>query len=255
MTIEIKPPKYLYKYKAWDETGYTRSMLETGNLWFQSHDKLNDPFEIQAAFTLPHKNHEIHNLIKKLLEKEYPDLPMEEKQKRIAQLSSDFHNKPLPTSRDMKPVGVFCMTENPRSLLMWSHYGANHEGVCIRFTSNYWGHKRLRKVKYLTNLPKFDWVSYLESESTESWVEVSLTKAQEWHYEEEWRTCDTPGEHHFSSELISAVIIGARCPNDHRKKIKDVANERGIQVFEAKLSDTRYLVEIPGLDEVEARSA
>lgn len=35
--------------------------------------------------------------------------------------------------RKLEPFGCYCLTKNPKNLLMWSHYANGHKGICIGY--------------------------------------------------------------------------------------------------------------------------
>ena len=60
--------------------------------------------------------------------------------------------------RHYQCVGVFSLSEDPTNMLMWSHYGSNHEGIAIDFEENgkLKNEEYCLPVKYEKNLPKVD---------------------------------------------------------------------------------------------------
>jgi hypothetical protein len=127
---------------------------------------------------------------------------------------------------------------------MWSHYGLNHAGVCIGLSTEKIRPNSLRRVKYADKVPILDVRNYVGG-SSETFVQLSLTKSKYWSYEKEWRTCGKRGPRRFP-DCVAKVIIGALTPDHHKEEIRKAASEapQEIEILEAKLSDTHYAIEI-----------
>lgn len=74
---------------------------------------------------------------------------------------------------------VFCLTEDPLSTLMWSHYARNHSGICIEFNAGVFPFSLAKPVQYSKFYPTYrlDMTGAAEL----------LTKSDHWAYEREWR--------------------------------------------------------------------
>ncbi|WP_263419033.1 DUF2971 domain-containing protein [Terriglobus albidus] len=125
-----------------------------------------------------------------------------------------------------KTTGILCFSRNWDNLLLWSHYGDSHKGICLGFDisdddpdGNY-----DTDVHYQPNL--------LQIRRPEDVLDVAnrlpRTKHESWSYEQEVRMFvdlgdppDANGLHwiEFSPHLVlKEVIIGAQCsPIDSRK--------------------------------------
>lgn len=137
-------------------------------------------------------------------------------------------------SRDMAAaMGVFCVAECIDSILMWSHYATNHQGIALRFefapdpeTSPI-----LWKVKYQDDRPILRHTDFnVESHA----IPMALaTKATFWEYEQEWRimlTDQARATMTFDPKVITGIVLGARCPDDIADHAKAVAASHGLQV-------------------------
>lgn len=129
----------------------------------------------------------------------------------------------------LSKVGVFSLSENPKNMLMWTHYGSNHEGVVIGFekTGKLADEAYCQPVKYKENLPKIDITKgimngvnfFSGGQKPQSFVQfkdpqiqkVLLTKTLVWSYEEEWRYFENNyGSFEFPSKMTE-VIFGLKC--------------------------------------------
>ncbi len=77
--------------------------------------------------------------------------------------------------------GMYCLAESPCSTLMWSHYGCNHTGVCLEFSSVNSKFGFAYKVHYQEEYPPL--LLYQEA----SRLTVMLIKSDVWAYEKEFR--------------------------------------------------------------------
>lgn len=80
---------------------------------------------------------------------------------------------------------IYCLTSRPASLLMWSHYGDKHRGICLEFDASKSPVKDARKVTYKDS-PQLIGPSMLNDGP--AMLEVVLTsKSHAWIYEDEYR--------------------------------------------------------------------
>jgi hypothetical protein len=52
---------------------------------------------------------------------------------------------------------IYCLTTDPASVLMWSHYGSCHAGICLEFDASIPVIGNARKVTYVSQRPTIDW--------------------------------------------------------------------------------------------------
>ena len=117
-------------------------------------------------------------------------------------------------------TGLLCFSEDWTSPVMWSHYAAKHQGICLGFDVN---RQLVEKVDYepkrlLPDLAESDELFGL-TETLKS--RLRRTKCEEWRYEQEWRmflslsTAVAEGDlqfHPFNDDLqLAEVILGPNC--------------------------------------------
>jgi hypothetical protein len=77
---------------------------------------------------------------------------------------------------------IYCLTPHPDLTLMWSHYADNHRGICLEFsTENNDLFSNACKVSYRKEYPQWS------LHTMDEYLEVFLTKSDDWKYEEEYR--------------------------------------------------------------------
>ena len=173
--------------------------------------------------------------------------------------------------------GCLCLSATASSILMWSHYAANHTGFVVSFDAD---HKYFRTdtdpVVYSDTRPA------VTSISKEGYRALFFTKSKDWAYEKEYRKyhrfdVPTPGSLGnetgfrpfpassivdeersaalrarielvpFPKESISTIIVGWNSQLSLRQRIGSLmvsANLKHVRIFQARPSDHRYEMEI-----------
>ena len=156
---------------------------------------------------------------------------------------------------------VLCLSERNDSILMWSHYAVNHTGIVIRFscleeTDSSW--TLAQPIKYCDRMPRFVDQDELRALITgqaeprrEEIVERTIfSKAQEWHYEHEWRIyrpSKTTGAEYleFNPPELFAIYFGCRTTDIAREKISSLALAINpmAHLFVARKSEREFALE------------
>jgi len=101
---------------------------------------------------------------------------------------------------------------------MWSHYAENHRGICLEF--NVMNNLFISAVEVLYRSRYPLWAPYSATEYNA--IEMALTKAAEWSYEQEFRIFARPDvdENHplklrgrnirLPPNALASVIVGCR---------------------------------------------
>jgi len=133
-------------------------------------------------------------------------------------------------------LGVICFSKVPDSLLMWSHYSDNHNGLVFGFDTDKFPEilrHTLSPVQYSRNKVKWN-RNWEQDKKDEGAYNLCLTKSIDWSYEKEWRTivsledCSKKEVGMWKkrslyfvpipAQSIVRVIMGARC--DPKKVLK-----------------------------------
>jgi Protein of unknown function (DUF2971) len=80
-----------------------------------------------------------------------------------------------------KRWGVYCLTTDPCSTLMWSHYSRNHKGICLEFSARDNKFAMATQVLYQKEYPPF---LLHDPNSTNIML---IVKSDDWAYEKEFR--------------------------------------------------------------------
>lgn len=189
-------PVELYKYGSASRTLMLRSRL----VRLSQAGSFNDPFELRPFFPSPREDEAmLRQLHEMMVESGAIDMPYDDyvdavRAGRIPVAQEVFHKAPAAAAVAAehfaewanREVGVLCLAEGPLDPVMWAHYGDDHRGVVIGFStgdpffSPRSGYEGLQPVTYAVDRPD----STIEDATNE---ELFYTKAECWQFEREWR--------------------------------------------------------------------
>jgi hypothetical protein len=135
--------------------------------------------------------------------------------------------------------GVCCFSSTVDSSLLWSHYGDQHQGLCIGYSLKRKPKPILHKVLYDDN--RILNTSLIAQAILDNDVDakqlldnsVLLRKATPWEYEDEWRLFDSVGLND-SPFAMSDITFGLRCPSSIIHTVINALKERsdGIEFYQ-----------------------
>lgn len=184
------------------------------------------------------------------------------------ELKEEFTSEIIQKVKDARNNALIsCFSKRYDSILMWSHYGDKHKGICIEFDRP---DKDFLDVKYSIKRCKFDLedttrrvLGYMLSNEE---VDVNdkglirciskpfIVKSLDWQYEEEIRCILSPNSEGVSTleELslykmptnISKIYIGCKVDktSEEYKNLITLANNKNIMISELKTSDDLFSV-------------
>jgi Protein of unknown function (DUF2971) len=251
--------RFLYKYKSIDRNDDVsvdrmRDLLVRSRLWLSSPDDFNDPFDMSVSMvakgTAKERRERFINIMKtngiKYKERmQQVKTYMHEPEGALIKRLQDVYND------QAQRIGVFSFAGDPKNILMWSHYGKDHTGVCIQFER---AHDipifcGALSVEYTEKYPEVNWLK----EFQESLGKIILLKHKGWEYEDEHRII-RPNQARtylkFKPESIVRIIIGCRASEETINAIKDLLEERknaklpSIQILFTKQHASKYHLSI-----------
>lgn len=181
--MATKAPKnavYLYKFRGVSNLRWLIDIIMRQRLYAASYDELNDPMEGYFLFD-PNTDADVKARL-----------------------------------RDMrKRTGICSLSKNYTNTLMWSFYGEDHKGICIKLavTSKDWIY---REIHYDSILPVI-------TDDVDKFLDLLSSKSNHWRYEDEVRyirvfdSQEKMRKSRFISIYIDAIYLGYKM-ND-----KDVA--------------------------------
>ena len=117
---------------------------------------------------------------------------------------------------------------------MWSHYGDQHNGICIGYTPTERTRGKTFKVQYGgAREVKASKILAMLNDDKESRAgvdqDVLLRKGNSWRYEKEWRFIDNRGK--ISSTFkLTEIIFGCRCPDFVKFALSSALSQREGQI-------------------------
>lgn len=227
--------------------------------------KLNDPFEFKPNIVMPSevalktcleakgiRNNNFKALISKNMKMLRENIP------RVKNVLEELSEK----------AGVFCLTPHFDNLLMWSHYGDSHKGICVGFDIEQPIHDNDPvdpvfglgvDVEYLDAYPEICMTEIINGLSTytespdkmsgynEMVARILYAKGQDWSYENEVRFCNinlgfSSGLVSFPASKLKEIILGSKIDPTFEEKTIEYAinNFPHAVVKKAKISTVEY---------------
>ncbi|WP_158657193.1 DUF2971 domain-containing protein [Maribacter cobaltidurans] len=250
----INYPTIIYKYRDWNNP-YHKNILLSNELYLSSPKDFNDPFDcrIYKNFTILDSKEKIELFIENFCEKHGEYLIDENRdvesvkndlRKSLSNLAEFQRMQEFAESKAMdENYGILSLTARWNSILMWSHYGNNHQGFCIGFNEEKMRNSGLFNnggpVTYRNDFPEINPLT--EEESLEVMFLQTHSKAKDWTYEKEYRLIklfypDTPTNDErkvfVSDNLIEEVNLGLNISQENREQIVLECKRRNIPVFQ-----------------------
>jgi hypothetical protein len=191
---QVRHPR-LYHYQRFHPE-WLASTLRDQRIYLSDPARLNDPWDCKPTFDPAHvqEPQEIEQFIMWLrsVAKERPEAQIEAAFERRLRLDVAYRNdiiRGFSTSNQFM-IGrrrIYCLTPDPFSTLMWSHYGDNHRGVCLEFHLGNPVFLNAWEIKYASQYPA--WVPHKMLDHA---LAMLLTKSDVWVYEREFRVVASP---------------------------------------------------------------
>lgn len=228
----------LYKYRTF--TKYTDEIITKSSLWYANPLTFNDPFDMNPSFRKAYSKREIKVHIKDFVinSEDTRNLPFEVQQAyreefekrsntsaKFVQLREELFNDQI------SKTGVVSLSKHKDSILMWSHYAHNHEGLVFEF--DYTGkrfdlHEFPHSVQYVQGYGLLSHATNRE-ERKKQMETILLSKYVDWAYEGEYRIIDFDfqGNKPFNKKLLTKIIFGLKASPDNMRKMVNLCKEHG----------------------------
>ena len=256
---KLAPPmhRFLYKFRAVDvdsesSIDHLRDIVVLSKLWLSSPIDFNDPFDMSARVvfegTSQQKRERFHRVVNELGEfksgkecEAYVDHVMTQPlHETLAQLQAGYDGATSAT-------GIYSFAGDPRNILTWSHYAADHTGICLQFEVAQDPAALIGavSVEYEDEFPTINWIEDTFPDAQRS----MLRKYKGWRYENEKRIVQSDKAHEFlrfKPEALTSVIFGCRASKSILDKVEMLLCEREKlghsrpNEYVASKHDTRY---------------
>jgi hypothetical protein len=243
------PDRPLYKFLGVDKNLTPSwqdrlSALLSGQCYLSSAADFNDPFDCYPYLAAPSSPQEraewVERMVPLIVDSVRQEIPADFAHPWARDVIDRLSDAELiaglqKTSVDMAAaMGVFCLAECLESILMWSHYASNHQGIALRFEFDpdpekvpiFW------KVTYQDDRPILRHTDF--NVQSYAIAEALATKAEFWRYEQEWRIMLTDHARTtltFDPTTITGIILGAKCSGEVLDHARVMASSRGLEVM------------------------
>lgn len=143
--------------------------------------------------------------------------------------------------------GISCFSDVNDELLMWSHYAGRYKGFCLEFDTKHPPLQKMRKVKYLTKIPRIDPATLLLNDDFESVMDLFSTKSTSWSYEREWRVfhAEAGTAYHYPTECLTGIYFGPEISSEALEIVCLILQGQnpGVRFWKGRRSETEFKVE------------
>jgi hypothetical protein len=250
-SVRDLPPPIIYKFRAFDLPDYERDadIIVSHNLWAGSPSNFNDPLDCMPVIDLSGTRAERIYWAKKGVRRNMPNGSRRERRVRersILRTINRIWNDDFASAggldawrSSLLKMAVVCFSENADDMLLWSHYGASHQGYCLGFETVDLPFMLANRVRYSEERPTFKVLSKDRSDLMER---LMLQKAAVWGYEREWRIvrAGRVGRLPFPSGALKEIVLGARISPKNEEALRDLADRRaGPLTFKRAILDSK----------------
>lgn len=270
-------PSILYKYMpAGFGDGVILPYFDNGYIRFTQPGALNDPFEMEGAYSETDLETGLFNMQKMHVGAAVKNknshcqtsqlVRAYNKLKEDARTSPDGLNADIWSrikARNNETYGILSLSECWNNSAMWSHYSNRHTGVCLGFDTNTQtlqgklcnGMRSVQKVIYSTERVPLNLIA-LNKEDVNT---VFYRKSIDWQYEKEWRCiallrllesgCFRTGPKVAEHKLVLVYLdplsvreihIGALSSKEVENKAREFAIAKNLRLFRTKLSQRTF---------------
>lgn len=235
----IAAPKFLYKFRSLDAQSpesidRIRQVIVDSLLRLSSPATFNDPFDMSARVVIEGTvSEKISRYVQLVQNHAAADVSSEERARIVASLVRMPQQELAARMQEIvetriNATGVYSLAGNARNMLMWSHYGQEHQGVCLQFEmcADPATILAAADVDYDDTYPVFNWAK----DPVEQVSSVVLRKHSSWKYEEERRIIVPDGAGTFlpfNGAALTGVILGCKAPSASEQVVDRLFAERG----------------------------
>jgi len=286
---------YFYKFMS---CGTATAVLESCSLRWREPKQFNDPFDHQMSFRFPYTQEQFSSAIAeeverlvyleeepvfiestklssmvKILRERRDILPKLERLNTIKMSAEESGecfqqyqaNINSLIALDLNQSRVLCVSESNDNVVMWSHYGDSHTGVCIRLQCIKEIDNVLlsaKPVNYDEAFPLFpslqEHIQHLTGEAPIDFFKllyrIPYIKHEHWEYENEWRVhiphVEPGNKHGFNdwredSKVFGAIYFGCRIKPDDSRNLIRLIKERypHMEMYNSRACDDAFKIE------------
>ncbi|QEM69493.1 DUF2971 domain-containing protein [Geobacter sp. FeAm09] len=244
--MDASAPQKLYKYRKFDL--YSLKMLTNGTVYFSDPMNFNDPLDCKPEILVDVDQDSLEGLCMRMTDRSsqilhecnlavgYHHGDATEKEAYLTYLLGNRVKEELHS--ELRKNGVLSLAESWSCPLMWSHYGDQHNGICLGYETTRSSYDLMKKVDYdgTRCIKCSDLVNSYVNDCSTAKERIKdaffFTKANDWKYEREWRLIsDKPGEESSPFELTE-IYFGMRCDHAVKATIVNLMSGFDIDYYE-----------------------
>jgi len=257
-------PEIIYKFRNWTDNHH-KDLLRKNALYMSSPSGLNDPFDtriFENHLKFLNTDEQKEEYVKKTLEKNKDFLtekgiPIEKAkitlENRIEnKLKYQVRAEVIESKIYDDRLGITCFSEIWDSILMWSHYADNHQGICVGFDEKALRYSQLfgkiLRVNYSSEYPELNPINKNKKSDEIKFFHKSI----DWQYEKEIRAINIYNDKipsikertiTLDDKHIKEIIIGLNTNEKSKKEIINIARSKGIEVYQCYKSEFEFKID------------
>jgi len=259
---KTKRPSTLYKYRSCDNN-FHLNLLKKRQIYFAAPNEFNDPFDGRIPTRGDLVTYEeclewnlntiniVHSDKDQNEVRKYAKIVTDAKQL----MHPDKLNKESEEQLDgwTNRIGLISLSEEPDNILLWSHYGNNHQGFSVGLDTNSliedYDFDFIEAINYQSEYPL---ISGLEP-TNEQFYKKFFYKSSLWEYEREWRV----SKNHIGNRVCTLmpesfveIVFGCKSRDkDIEKLMKIGAKNLGnhVRYFKAEKAEGRFELKLTEL--------
>ncbi|MDD5702636.1 MAG: DUF2971 domain-containing protein [Dehalococcoidales bacterium] len=204
----------LYKFKSLENFDQIVDLFLTRRLYCSTPRQINDPLEGVLGIDI--------NM-------SLAGLPSDDKWKRSYEFWME-HDEKINSHR------ICSFSKSPKSILMWSYYGAGHSGICLELNLEEYKNN-IHEVKYITDIDQCD---------RSSVIGLLTHKLHAWSHEEEWRwISDENSKEKYLRADIKTVLIGTGMDMKYFRPVFEMCALMNLQIDIASFNTSGEFHRLP----------
>jgi hypothetical protein len=258
--------EHLYHYQSFN-LDYLREVIVGGVIHFSKPSDFNDPWDCRPWFDFEclSDTKALEQHVEWYIEvsrKHRPEIPADVIQKN----ADEYRRNPNALAAKIREFSqvmasaidvqyrMYCLSPKPDCELMWSHYAAKHQAVCLEFAVRNELFCNALPVQYAEIYPRFLMTGF---SGPEEHLAPLFTKSAAWSYEQEFRLISdekgdprhtivtTEGKKSIPPRSLTAVILGCLAPQSTKQAIVEliaVSPHRPVLKTAARMQDKYQLM-------------
>jgi hypothetical protein len=263
------PPTKLYKYCPFNV--FSLRAINEAEIFHASPTQFNDPLDSNPTLDLDISTDDAVRLLSRMLEMSGETSDRIERQINTLRYNATEPSEDEPNTpegeelnlrlllemdilrtlrREMAAHGVFSLSETYSSVLMWSHYGDHHRGLCLEYDTSLMAVPSLGPIDYKAPraVSAYQLLRWKIEGSADAKEQVRQNyfhaKSDEWAYEQEWRDISDKVGVNTLNFRLSAIHFGLRTDFTVKQAIvKMLSRDQDIELYDMMARNESFKLE------------